>query len=133
MAYKPAKFSKMKEETYSRLFMELAPLLDALSHPARLQILLHLSRFKSCPAGNISHRLPLCKSTVSQHMARLKETGLISGIPAGTSLQYHLNLGKVNQMKQQFLQFIDLISNEGEQKSDCSPLLTGKYEFLPDK
>lgn len=114
----------MKNETYSRLFIELAPLFDALSHPARLQILLHLSQFKSCPAGNISHRLPLCKSTVSQHMARLKEAGLISGKPAGTSFQYHLNLDTVNQMKQQFLQFIDLISYENNPKPDCSPLLT---------
>lgn len=114
----------MNTERYSHLFLELAPLLDAISHPARLQILLHLSRFKSCPAGNISHHLPLCKSTVSQHMARLKETGLISGIPVGTSLQYQLNPGKVNQMKQQFLQFIDLISNVHETKSDCSPSMT---------
>lgn len=122
----------MKPKMYPSLIEELAPLLDALSHPARLQIMMHLARFKSCPAGNISNRLPLCKSTVSQHMARLRETGLISSTPAGLSQQYHLNLERLHQTKEYFLYFIDLIIKENEQKSDCVPPMKGENHFQSD-
>ena len=76
----PEKFQENDAEPlhYQEISIKLSTLLDALSHPARIQILLHLSEHENCPAGNISDRLPLCKSTVSQHLAKLKEVGLIS-------------------------------------------------------
>jgi DNA-binding transcriptional ArsR family regulator len=50
-------------------------MLNALSHPARLQIMLHLAKYNGCQARSISERLPLAKSTVSEHLSKLKEAG----------------------------------------------------------
>lgn len=68
---------------YTHTQTDLSSLLDALSHPARLQIVEHLAQYEECPAGKISEKLPLSKSTVSLHLAKLKETGLITCSPYG--------------------------------------------------
>jgi len=81
----------MQTSPYQDITLKLAPMLDALSHPARLQIVLHLAKYKNCPAGSISTRLPLCKSTVSQHMSKLKKAGLITCTPDGVYQNYQLN------------------------------------------
>lgn len=87
---------------YERKTIELATILDALAHPARLQILLYLSGHKGCPAGNISDHLPISKSTVSKHMSKLKDVGLITCSPSGLCLNYQLN-GKVLKLSGKYL------------------------------
>src|SRR3989304_5027726 len=113
----------METSTYQEIALKLAPLLDALSHPARLQIVLHLAKYKNCPAGNISNRLPLCKSTVSQHMAKLKETGLITCTPDGICQNYRLNDESFALVKTYFLDFYGQIDEWKEKRSDCKPLM----------
>ena len=98
---------------------QLAPLLHALSHPARLQILLHLSKYKSCPAGNISKRLPISKSTVSQHMAKLREAGLISCTPDGVCQNYQINIEKFALVKKYFNDFSILIEEKKKKQTLC--------------
>jgi DNA-binding transcriptional ArsR family regulator len=67
----------MYSEKYNEILAELTDFLHALAHPARLQIIEHLAKFHECPAGEINSNLPLCKPTVSQHMARLRTAGFI--------------------------------------------------------
>jgi DNA-binding transcriptional ArsR family regulator len=43
----------MGNTNYQDITLKIAPLFDALSHPARLQILIHLAKYRNCPAGNI--------------------------------------------------------------------------------
>jgi len=55
----------------------LAAKLAALSHPARIEILRHLSARRSCCCGEVVQRLDLAQSTVSQHLKILVEAGLV--------------------------------------------------------
>jgi ArsR family transcriptional regulator len=57
----------------------LALLCKALGHPARVRLLKHLIDYGTCFFGDLSEVVPLAASTISQHMAVLKEAGLVSG------------------------------------------------------
>lgn len=106
---------------YEKKTIKLATMLDALAHPARLQILLFLSGHKGCPAGSISDYLPISKSTVSKHLSKLKEVGLIICIPKGVCLNYQLNDEILTEMKEYFSDFIDQINMGRNKGVFCSP------------
>ena len=106
-------------EKYNETFIELATFLQALAHPARLQIVEHLAKYHECPAGAISSELPLSKSTVSQHMAKLRETGLISCNPSGVCQNYRLNMEKLNEVIHQLESFGDYVDLLSKTKTNC--------------
>ncbi len=106
-------------EKYNETFVELAAALQALAHPARLQIMEHLAKYHECPAGAISSELPLSKSTVSQHMAKLRETGIISCSPNGVCQNYRLNLEKLNEIIHQMESFGDYVDILSKTKTNC--------------
>ncbi|MFA8434042.1 MAG: ArsR/SmtB family transcription factor [Marinifilaceae bacterium] len=81
----------MNIENYGDIPQKLAPVLNAISHPARIQIILHLAKYDECQAGSISENLPLARSTVSEHLNRLKEIGLINCNARANYLFYSLN------------------------------------------
>jgi ArsR family transcriptional regulator len=58
---------------------ELAGLLKALAHPARIRLLQHLAKQGTCYFGNLSDVSGLAPSTTSQHVKVLREAGLILG------------------------------------------------------
>lgn len=58
---------------------EVAALCKALGHPARVQLLRFLMQHETCFFGDLSEAVPLAASTVSQHLAILKEAGLVEG------------------------------------------------------
>ena len=106
----------MTNQKYPDQLLQLSALLHALSHPARLQVVEHLARFQECPAGTISEKLPLCKSTVSQHLAKLRSAGLISCNPRGTCQEYRLNVDKLEELGKIFDLYIKavlLLSQKG--------------------
>ncbi len=70
---------------------ELAILTKALGHPARIAIIEHLLKVKSCICGAIVNELPLAQPTVSQHLKELKNAGLIKGNVEGASICYCLD------------------------------------------
>ncbi len=57
----------------------LAALCKALGHPHRVYIMRFLAAQQACFAGEIAEQLPLAASTVSQHLAHLRDAGLIQG------------------------------------------------------
>lgn len=67
---------------------ELAVLAKAIGHPARVRILRMLSRRSTCVCGQIVAEIGLAQSTVSQHLAVLKDAGLVHGETAGTNVCY---------------------------------------------
>jgi ArsR family transcriptional regulator len=109
----------MEQKEYTKNLSRLANLLDALSHPARLQVLEHLAKYKECPAGAISEKLPLSKSTVSQHMTKLKEAGFIDCNPQGICQNYRLNELKLNELKELFSAFLNNILLLSANKKVC--------------
>lgn len=57
---------------------EVARLCKALGHPARMAIIEFLKIHNRCLCGRLVKQLPLAQSTVSQHLKRLKDCGLVT-------------------------------------------------------
>ena len=56
---------------------QLARFAKALGHPIRIAILQMLAKKTCCYHGDMAGKLPIAKSTLSQHLKELKEAGLI--------------------------------------------------------
>ncbi|ESX84049.1 helix-turn-helix transcriptional regulator [Mesorhizobium sp. LSHC412B00] len=63
----------------------------ALSHPARIEILRHLSASNSCCCREVVDHLDLAQSTVSQHLKILVEAGLVRFEPDRQRSRYQLD------------------------------------------
>nr|WP_173932227.1 metalloregulator ArsR/SmtB family transcription factor [Chelativorans sp. Marseille-P2723] len=63
----------------------------ALAHPARVEILCHLSVAGACCCKDVVGQMPLAQSTVSQHLKVLVEAGLVRLTPVGQSSRYEIN------------------------------------------
>ncbi len=98
-----------KTELFDEALQEKANLFKALSHPARLQILIYLAKTRTCISGDISDDLPLSRTTVNQHLKELKDVGLIKGHVEGVRMKYCLDGEKVKQMKNVLAAFLDEI------------------------
>ncbi|XOV66005.1 MAG: ArsR/SmtB family transcription factor [Fluviicola sp.] len=77
-----------KTKQYSDTQIELAAMLKALGHPARVAIVQALLKAESCVCGELVTEIELAQSTVSQHLKELKSVGLIKGTIEGTSVCY---------------------------------------------
>lgn len=80
-----------KKEEFSVRDNRLANFAKALSHPARIAIIRILLKQEACICGDFVNQLPLSQSTVSRHLAELKEAGLIRGETEGVTSCYCLN------------------------------------------
>lgn len=67
---------------------DMAIMLKAIAHPARIAILQYLVRKNACVCGNLVEELGLAQATISQHLKELKQAGIIQGTIAGTSVCY---------------------------------------------
>lgn len=87
-----------KSGKFDSNLQEIASFSKAISHPARLAILLHLAETKTCISGDISDILPLSRTTVSQHLKELRDLGLIHGEIDGLKINYCLCSTKLNRL-----------------------------------
>ncbi len=69
----------------------IAELAKAFAHPARIAIVQHLLKAKSCVCGDIVEALPLSQSTVSQHLKEMKNAGILLGEVEAPRVCYCLN------------------------------------------
>lgn len=63
----------------------------ALSHPARITILDHLLHHGVTPFYVIAKKIPLAKTTTSQHFRNLRQAGLIESFAKYPHTYYKLN------------------------------------------
>lgn len=77
-----------KKEIFTSRQNELAVMLKALAHPARIAILQHLIKANACICGDLVEELGLAQATISQHLKELKNTGIIQGTIEGVSTCY---------------------------------------------
>lgn len=89
-----------KSEHFTDHQNELANLLKALGHPARVAIVDYLIQHKQCVCGDIVSELPLSQATISQHLRELKQVGIIQGNIEGNSICYCLNPSVFEQITQ---------------------------------
>jgi DNA-binding HxlR family transcriptional regulator len=70
----------------------IAQFAKALSHPARVYIVRELSRLNACcTSGELFEKLPIARSTLSQHLKELKLAGLIQGEINPPFIKYCIN------------------------------------------
>ncbi len=98
---------------------ELADVFKALSHPARIEILNVLADKNVCICGEIVEVLPLSQSTVSQHLKELKRVGLIQGEIEGKKSCYCINWNKINELDEQFGDFLQNLLQAKSNSNQC--------------
>ncbi len=70
----------------------IAQFAKALSHPARVYIVRELSSLNGCcTSGEFFEKLPIARSTLSQHLKELKLAGLIQGEINPPYIKYCIN------------------------------------------
>jgi len=80
-----------KSDIYTAEQIRTASIAKVLGHPARVSILEHLIKVKSCICGDIVEEIGLSQPTISQHLREMKDIGLIHGNIDGTKVCYCIN------------------------------------------
>ena len=65
-------------------------LLKSMSHPGRLMVLCHLMNGE-CPVSALNQVIPLSQSALSQHLANLRDAGLVKTRRESQIIHYRLN------------------------------------------
>ena len=105
-----------KTEHFTEVQNELAILLKAMAHPARVAIIEHLLKTNACVCGDIVEVLPLAQATVSQHLKELKNAGLIQGTIEGTAVCYCIEPEAIGKLMNYFGQMNAELQNR---KNNC--------------
>ncbi len=108
-----------KNENFDKELQELADFARVISHPARLAILKYLAEAKTCISGDISDKLPLSRTTVSQHLKELRDMGLIHGEIDGLKINYCLCGTSISGYLSKFDAFFARIQSAGV---DCETM-----------
>ena len=101
-----------KKDLFDVSLQELADFANALSHPARIEILTILVNQKSCICNSIVEKLPLSQSTISQHLKVLKNTGLILGEIDGQKVCYCINKQKFQELSEKTIDKLNELSKQ---------------------
>lgn len=91
-----------KTENFSTEQNELATIIKALGHPARVAIVDYLLKVDTCICGDIVNELPLAQPTVSQHLKELKNAGIIKGNIEGNAICYCIDENTIYKLKNYF-------------------------------
>ncbi len=98
-----------KSHEFNAVQNKLARYAKAFAHPARIAILQYLLENKTCIVGALVDVLPLSQSTISQHLAELKEIGLIKGEIEGPSICYCIDSEVWTEMRREMNLLFDLL------------------------
>jgi len=102
-----------KTEIFTDEQNQLAQLLKAMAHPARIAILQRILKSNTCICGDLVDELGLAQATISQHLKELKNAGIIQGTIEGVSVCYCINPIVWKQLELQLGAFLG--SYKGEQ------------------
>ncbi len=86
----------MSEKLDEEIINLQSKICKAISHPTRLKIL-HLLREKEQTVGEISKKLDLEQSNVSQHLRVLRSTDLVEDRKEGLNVYYSLYNEKISK------------------------------------
>jgi len=70
----------------------LAKFAKALGHPTRIKIIKYIESNSSRQISDLTKKLPLAQSTISQHIKELKNAGLIVATKKSSKIFYSLNI-----------------------------------------
>ena len=103
-----------KSEIYTAKQNDLALLLKALAHPARIAIIQHLVKADACICGDLVEELGLAQATISQHLKELRNIGIIKGCVEGTSVSYCIDEKVWKNIRKEFDAFFVSYSTKDE-------------------
>jgi DNA-binding transcriptional ArsR family regulator len=92
---------------------EMAGRLNALAHPARLEILRHLSAAGCCCCKDVVETLDLAQSTVSQHLKILVAAGLVRYAPDRQRSRYEIDRRAVADLARSVTGFLEACCEAG--------------------
>ena len=105
-----------KTEHFTEEQNDVAKLMKALSHPARIAIVEYLLSVDTCICNDIVDEIKLAQPTVSQHLKELKNAGIIQGEIDGKAICYCINPETLKKMEH----FIsEIFIKIAKQKSCC--------------
>jgi DNA-binding transcriptional ArsR family regulator len=104
-----------KTEFYTNEQNQLAILLKALAHPARLAIIDHILKVNSCICNDLVIEIQLAQPTISQHLKELKNAGLIKGNVEGVSICYCIDEKVFEKVHNYFYGIRNILENRNNQ------------------
>ncbi len=81
-----------------KIMIEYSEMLKALAHPVRLCIVHGLINCNGSNVSNIQNCLNMPQSTISQHLAKLRSYGIITGERNGLEIIYKVSNDKVKAL-----------------------------------
>ncbi|MDD4033356.1 MAG: arsenite methyltransferase [Bacteroidales bacterium] len=103
-----------RTDIYSRQHKDLATMLKALGHPARIAILQYIISQQACICNHLVNQIGLAQPTISQHLKELKNAGIIKGNVEGTSICYCIDEEVWNRLKK----LLEVFMQTNEQKKE---------------
>ncbi len=108
-----------KDQLVDGSVRELASLAKSLSHPVRVTILKKLASVKGCSCGDFVKELPLAQATVSQHLAVLVTSKLVTRTQQGPMSCYAVNREAIHRLSQIVGKFVLEMEKEVNQNTCC--------------
>ena len=105
-----------KTEHFTEEQNEVAKLMKALSHPARIAIVEYLLSVDTCICNDIVDEIKLAQPTVSQHLKELKNAGLIKGNIEGNAICYCIDEKAIEKLQNYFGSISTKLTKK---KNDC--------------
>ena len=96
-----------KKEVLTDKQKKISRYAKAMGHPIRMYVLELLSSQSCCYSGDLTEELPIAKSTLSQHLKELKNSGLIQGEIALPKIKYCINQENWRKAKLLFANFFE--------------------------
>lgn len=81
---------ELDKKKVKQLLEQKAELLKCISHPVRLCILTKLLLFGECNVSELQNCLDVPQSTVSQHLGKLRTSGILEKKRSGLEIYYSL-------------------------------------------
>lgn len=92
-------------EHFTQDQQKMARYAKALAHPVRVFILDFLSERTCCFSGDMAEELPIARSTLSEHLKELKNSGLIQGEINPPYIKYCINREHWEEARELFGKF----------------------------
>ncbi|HBF36622.1 MAG TPA: transcriptional regulator [Firmicutes bacterium] len=80
----------MEQSDDFEILTSKAEILKAIAHPVRLCIVRRLIEQGPCNVNKMQDCLKIPQSTISQHLSKLRDTGIIKGDRQGVEVFYHV-------------------------------------------
>lgn len=80
----------MNKQEGTKALDAAARMLKAVAHPVRMKVIEYLSREKRLSVNELKEKLCVTQSMTSQHLAQLRNTGILGSVKEGSACYYYI-------------------------------------------